>query len=270
MIAGSGGPRADGAVEGAGESLGTNPPFDLYAAYYDLLYRDKDYAAEAAYVARWLPAGTRRLLELGCGTGGHARPFAARGLQVHGVDLSAAMVERARARPAPGLSFAQGDVRDYRAGERFDAVVSLFHVMSYQTTNADLEAAFATARAHLAPGGVFVFDFWYGPAVLSDRPRHVVREVGDERIAVRRETVPVMRVNDNRVDVRFHVTISARDGSAERTVEEVHPMRYLFLPEIDLLLARAGFDRADARAWLRDDAPSDATWYACVAARALG
>lgn len=243
--------------------------FDLYAAYYDLLYRDKDYAAETDYVARFLPAGCARVLELGCGTGGHAVQLARRGLAVHGIDLSPAMVAQARARGGAGLAFEQGDVRAWRSEARFDAVLSLFHVMSYQTTNADLRAAFATARAHLVPGGVFFFDFWYGPAVLSDRPRHVVKEAGDERIAVRRVTVPSVHVNDNRVDVHFHVHIRALDGSGERTLDEVHPMRYLFLPEIDLLLAQAGFERTDARAWLRDDAPSDGSWYACVAAVAV-
>jgi SAM-dependent methyltransferase len=251
-------------------------PFDLYAAYYDLLYGDKNYAAEADYVAAMLPPGARSVLELGSGTGGHALLLAERGYEVHGIDVAPAMVERSLLRRAAApealhakLHFAEGDVRSHRAGRRFDAVLSLFHVMSYQTTNADLAAAFATARAHLDPGGVFVFDFWYGPAVLSDRPREVVKEVEDARILVRRDTTPVVHVNDDRVDVRFDVTIRARDGGAEQRVQEVHPMRYLFLPEIDLFCERAGFERTAARAWLSDHAPSDRSWYACVACRAV-
>jgi SAM-dependent methyltransferase len=248
--------------------------FDLYAAYYDLLYRDKDYADEARWVAGLLPAGARSLLELGCGTGGHAVAFARTGLQVHGIDLAPAMVEQARARAAAlpelagRLRFDAGDVRRVRTGERHDAVVSLFHVMSYQTGNADLADAFATARAHLRDGGGFVFDFWYGPAVLSDRPRLVSKEVGDTRIQVQRRTTPTVQVNANRVDVRFDIHVAARDGSGARDFVEVHPMRYLFLPEIDLLLQAAGFERTAARAWLRDVEPDDRSWYACVAARA--
>lgn len=251
------------------------PTFDLYAAYYDLLYGDKDYAAEAAYVAGLLPAGTREVLELGCGTGGHALALARRGLAVHGVDLSPEMVARAQARRAgltpelqARLSFAQGDLRTHRAGREFDAVLSLFHVMSYQTTNADLLAGLRTARAHLREGGLFVFDFWYGPAVLSDRPRHVVKTVVDERIEVKRETTPTMHVNHNRVDVRFDVHIRAREGGATQQLHEIHPMRYLFLPEMDALFVQTGFQRIAARAWLRDSEPDDRSWYASVSARA--
>lgn len=250
--------------------------FDLYAAYYDLLYGDKDYAAEAAYVAGLLPDGARELLELGCGTGGHALALARLGLSVHGVDLSPEMVARAQSRRASltpelqaQLSFSQGDLRTHRAGRQFDAVLSLFHVMSYQTHNEDLLAGLRTARVHLRDGGLFVFDFWYGPAVLSDRPRHVVKTVSDERIEVRRETTPTVQVNDNRVDVRFDVHIRAREGGAEQQLHELHPMRYLFLPELDALFAQTGFERIGARAWMSDVAPDDRSWYASVTARAL-
>jgi predicted TPR repeat methyltransferase len=155
-----------------------NEIFDAYARYYDLLYRDKDYAGESAYVASHLKRHAphaARILELGCGTGTHAEHLARMGYAVHGVDQSESMLARATARKsglpadiAARLSFGHGDVRSVRSGEHFDAVVSLFHVMSYQTTNADLQGR--TAAAHLRPGGLFLFDFWYGPAVLDQRP----------------------------------------------------------------------------------------------------
>jgi SAM-dependent methyltransferase len=253
--------------------------FDLYAAYYDLLYHDKDYSGETAYLVTLIGEAAphaRSVLELGCGTGGHALQFAELGFQVHGIDLSDSMVARARLRCAAAaepvaarLAFEVGDVRSFRAGRTFDAVVSLFHVMSYQTGNEDQAAAFATARGHLDTGGVFVFDFWYGPAVLTDRPRHVIKEVADERVEVRRETTPTMHVNSNRVDVRFDVDIASRSGDATRRLSEIHRMRYLFLPEIEQRLHDAGFALLSAQAWMTRQPLDDRSWYGCVVARAI-
>jgi hypothetical protein len=87
-------------------------------------------------------------------------------------------------------------------------------------------------------------------------------------VQVRRETTPIVHVNDNRVDVRFDLVIQARHGNERQTVQELHPMRYLFLPELDAFFGRTGFVRESAHAWLSDDAPSDGRWYACVVARA--
>ncbi|OYT98229.1 MAG: SAM-dependent methyltransferase [Burkholderiales bacterium PBB1] len=253
--------------------------FDLYAACYDLLYRDKNYRAEADYVAalvRQSRPGATDVLELGCGTGGHAVELAGKSLRVHGVDLSPAMVERALARRsaagsglAAALRFEQGDVRCFRAGRTFDAVISLFHVMSYQATTPELLAAMATARAHLEPGGVFVFDSWYGPAVLSDRPRCVIKEVRDDRVSIVRRTTPTMQVNANLVDVHFDIEITAIESGEQRRVAEDHRMRYLFVPEVDHLLGASGFELVATRAWMSQAEPDDRSWYACFEARAL-
>lgn len=161
--------------------------FGAYSAYYDLLYRDKDYRAETAYVqsliTRYAP-GTRSVLDLGCGTGRHALLLAEHGYAVCGVDMSEHMLGRADSRltalraleqsdpgtPRIAADFVHSDIRSVRLKRSFDTLISMFHVTSYQTTNADLEAAILTAKLHLNPGGVFIFDCWYGPAVLTIRP----------------------------------------------------------------------------------------------------
>ena len=216
--------------------------FDTYARYYDLLYRDKDYAGESEYVAahiRKQAPQAERILELGCGTGAHAEHLARMGYSVHGVDMSEAMLARAEARKAAlppdvaaRLSFGLGDVRSVRIGETYDAVISLFHVMSYQTTNADLEAAFATASVHLQPGGLFLFDFWYGPAVLTQKPEVRVKRLEDKEIKVTRIAEPEMHVNENVVDVNYTVFIEVKASKKVEQVKETHRMRYLFLPEL--------------------------------------
>lgn len=225
--------------------------FDSYARYYDLLYRDKDYAGESEYVAahiRKQNPKAKRILELGCGTGAHAEQLARMGYTVHGVDVSEAMLARAEARKEklpPGianrLSFSLGDVRSVRTSETYDVVISLFHVMSYQTTNSDLEAAFDTAAVHLESGGLFLFDFWYGPAVLTQKPEVRIKRLEDEEIKVTRIAEPETHVNKNTVDVNYTVFIELKTSMLVEQVKETHCMRYLFLPEL------LGF--ADVNTW---------------------
>lgn len=244
--------------------------FDTYARYYDLLYRDKDYAGEAEYVAaqiRKQVPKAKRILELGCGTGAHAEHLARMGYTVHGVDMSEAMLARAEARKAAlppdvaaRLSFGHVDVRTVRTGETYDAVISLFHVMSYQTTNEDLQAAFATAKAHLNSNGLFLFDCWYGPAVLTQRPEVRVKRLEDEEIKVTRIAEPEMHVNENVVDVNYTVFIEEKVTGQVEQIKETHRMRYLFLPEISRLLDTRELVMLEAREWLTDKPPGENSW----------
>lgn len=129
-----------------------NKVFDAYAAYYDLLYQDKNYHKEAKYILRLLEGNgisSGKILELGSGTGKHAEEFAKMGFFVHGIDLSPEMVQKANHRNNNNLEgqllFEVGDVRDFEAGKKFDAVISLFHVISYQIKNEDIQEMFKTA-----------------------------------------------------------------------------------------------------------------------------
>lgn len=246
-------------------------PFDLYTRYYDLLYRDKDYAGEAAYVATHLrrrAPQARRILELGCGTGGHAEQLARLGFEVHGIDLSDGMLARAEARRAAlppeiatRLSFAPGDMRSVRVGARFDAVISLFHVISYQTTQADLVTAYDTAAAHLLPGGVFLHDHWYGPAVLMQQPGVRVRRLADERIRVTRIAEPVLHAQRNVCDVNYTLFIEAVASGTLHQLQETHPMRFLFTPELAALEA-GRWQAAESLGWMAATPPDETTWAA--------
>lgn len=249
--------------------------FDAYARYYDLLYCDKDYAKESEYVASFIRKHNptaKRILELGCGTGGHAVHLAAMGYLVHGVDLSNDMLNRAKLRKdtlpkeiASRLSFELGDVRTIRSGETFDAVISLFHVMSYQITNDDLSQAFQTAFEHLSPGGTFLFDFWHGPAVLSEKPEIRVKRLEDEQIDVTRIAEPVLEINGSTVDVNYTLFIKDKVKGGIECITEAHKLRYLFLSELDHFLA-GRFVSPSISEWMTDKPLSVSTWSAFLCA----
>lgn len=239
--------------------------FGHYARYYDALYADKDYAAEVDYVEslihRYAP-DARSMLELGCGTCAHAVHFVDRGWTVHGIDASEAMLAAARQRPVR-LSSARGDMRSYRAGRVFDAVVSLFHGVSYQPSDADLEATFATARAHLAAGGLFLFDCWYGPAVLHDGPSESVKRADHEGLRITRTGRPTIDAAGHRIHVDYELRAVDDGGRLVNELRERHTLRYLFEAEIDALCAANGFERRAAHTWLGSDPPTPEAWSAC-------
>ncbi|MGC1307612.1 MAG: class I SAM-dependent methyltransferase [Phormidesmis sp.] len=251
--------------------------FSDYARYYDLLYRDKDYMGETKFIHDLIQIHapqSKTILELGCGTGNHALLLAEEGYHLHGVDLSQEMLVRANQRLAQlssdlryCLQFSHGDIREVRLNQTFDIILSLFHVISYQTTNADLLAAFNTAKSHLIPGGFFIFDVWYGPAVLNNQPVARIKRLENEAIQVTRIAEPILYPNENLVDVNYQVFIREKNSNKVSEVQEKHRMRYLFKQELDLLLKLSGLRLLDFSEWMTGAEASINSWGVCCVAQ---
>ena len=242
--------------------------FNAYSRYYDLLYKDKDYEGEALYIKGLLARYkviSGQLLEFGSGTGKHGCLLAGHGYNVHGVDLSADMI--ANAHSAPGFTSQQGDITNVKVDGVFDAVLSLFHVVSYLTSNEQVHATFANAAHHVKSGGLFIFDFWYTPAVYTQKPTVRVKRLSDGQIEITRLAEPELFPNENRVDV--HYTIYEKDLGTQQIqmIQETHPMRHFTLPEIDVLAEVHGFERIAAEEFLSGAVASENTWGVCVVLR---
>lgn len=244
--------------------------FQRYSAYYDLLYRDKDYTAEVAYlthVLRSVSPEAKNLLEFGSGTGRHGRLLAGQGFEVFGVERSEKMTVAAK-QSSGETEFAfdgnfdcmQGDIRVVNLGRTFDAVLALFHVVSYQTGNDDLLRTFGSAARHLRSGGIFLFDVWHGPAVLHERPSVRVKRVEDENTRLIRIAEPELDTNAGVVTVRYTMLAESKaDGKLARYGEE-HHMRYLFPSEIDLLAGQTGFEVQRSEEFRTGKPPGESTW----------
>lgn len=104
-------------------------------------------------------AGDGAALELGVGTGRIALPLAARGVSVHGIDLSEAMVARLRAKPhGDRIAVTMGDFATTRVEGSFSLAYVVFNTVMNVTTQGAQVACFENAAAHLVPGGVFVVE----------------------------------------------------------------------------------------------------------------
>jgi SAM-dependent methyltransferase len=254
--------------------------FGGYARYYDLLNRDKDYPGEIRFIdglIRRHAPGARSVLELGCGTGVHGVLLAETGYDLVGLDLSAEMIAVARRRAAAlppdvakRLRFLQADAREFQLDGQFDVILALFHVMSYQLGNADLSAVFSRLKTHLKPGGVVLFDCWYGPAVLTDRPTVRVRRAADAETDVIRTAEPTLHANDNIVAVSYRLSATDRHSGRVEEFTEVHRMRYLFRPELELLAGLHGLRIVASGAWMTEQPMDSSTWYVYFALKHAG
>ncbi len=217
------------------------------AEFYDALYAGKNYRDEAVEVAdliRGSAPSASSLLDIGSGTGRHVFEFERLGFEVTGVDLAPDMVRLAQERAiqvGSAATFHIGDARSVRMERKFDAVVSLFHVASYQVSDEDVSAYFSTVAHHLKPGGLLVFDFWAAPGVLASPPQCRVRRVRLSGGEVLRTTEPNHRVEESLVDVQFGFHFFREAGGPAERYTEVHVMRYFSVNELRQHLRKAGF-----------------------------
>ncbi len=163
--------------------------------------------------------------------------------------------------------FTHGDIHTVRLGKTFDVVISLFHVMSYQAGNQDLLDMFATAAAHLGSSALFIFDCWYGPAVLADRPMVRIKRCSNDAEEVVRIAEPEMAADANLVTVTYQVLVHDKlSGKVEEILEE-HRMRYLFFPEIELFANQAGFLLEESFEFMTGKKLGNDTWNGCFVVR---
>lgn len=249
--------------------------FDAYAAYYDLLYNDKNYKEEALYVHELIKrhcSTARSILDLGCGTGKHANEFCSLGYEVEGVDISDKMINIAKANYSSSqIKFHHADIRSARLFKKFDVVGALFHVMCYQTQDADLLSVFDTASDHLNIGGLLIFDCWYGPGVVHDPPTLRTKLIENDGMAIERVAQPTVYAERNLVQVDYDVTITEKDTNAKHQIHEQHQLRYIFKNEIERMAAAKNFEVVASHQWLKFDVlhEDDRCWNAAFMLRKL-
>ena len=245
--------------------------FDHYAKYYDLLYMDKDYEGEVNYIhsliQRFSKNEVKTIFDIGCGTGTHARYFSEKGYSVTGIDFSEKMIEEAKKRNIPNAEFLVKNIVDeFHLNKQVNVVTCLFHVLSYQNENRQVIQLMNNVAEHLTEDGIFIFDFWYTPAVLTERPSVKIKRFEDKDVKITRIAEPVLKINENIVDVNYELFVKEKTTGELATIKEVHPMRYFSLPEVEQYLAFAGLKLLYSAEWMTEQIPSDKTWGVCCVA----
>jgi len=238
-----------------------------YANAYDVLYHDKDYSFECDIIEsifdRYGKFPIRSILDLGCGTGNHAIPLAERGYEVVGVDCGQEMIKAAKAKAETKeifCAFHLADIRQLRLNRKFDAAIMMFAVLGYQLENSEVLEALRSARMHLNQGGLLIFDVWYGPAVLSQRPSDRIKIISVGSRKILRAASSHLDVPHQICKVNYHIWQMDNNVLTAETGEE-HNMRFFFPQELELLTKVAGFKQKNLGSFpnFYDD-PDENTW----------
>ena len=201
-------------------------------------------------------AGSGRALELGIGTGRIALPLAQRGVPVHGIELSKAMVARLRAKPDGGeIGVTIGDFATTTVDGTFSVAYLVFNTIMNLTTQEAQVACFRNVAAHLEPGGCFVIEVGV-PGLQSLPPG---------------ETFHVFHVSETRwgfdeFDVARQGLISHHFETVDGKIERFSvPFRYAWPAEYDLMAQLAGMTpRERWSGWTREPFTSDSRKHVSV------
>lgn len=201
-------------------------------------------------------AGDGRALELGIGTGRIALPLAARGVPVHGIDLSREMIARLRAKPGgEGIGVTIGDFSTAKGDGTFRLAYLVFNTISNVTTQDGQVAVFRNVAEHLEPGGLFVIEV--GIPELRRLPmgdRYVIFDFGEQHWGIDEYDV----VNQGLISHHFQ----ARDGTIDKSSG---PFRYVWPSELDLMAKMAGLELRERWAdWSRAPFTSESTKHVSV------
>jgi len=201
-------------------------------------------------------AGGGRALELGVGTGRIALPLAQRGVRVHGIDLSRAMVARLRVKPGgDAIGVTIGDFATTRVDGTFSVAYLVFNTIMNLTTQAAQVACFRNVAAHLEPGGCFVIEV--GVPDLRRLPpgqNAVPFQVSPTRWAFDLYDVATQAMSSNYVEVV--------DGRGEYTSI---PFRYVWPAELDLMAQLAGLRLRERWAgWTREPFTSEGRQHVSI------
>jgi len=226
-------------ANGSGEASAHAAEFDRWARYYDLIHEGLPGEAEF-YVGHAVRCGGKTL-ELGCGTGRLAIPMAMSGVDVAGLDNSAAMLERCReklravGKTSGTLTLVAGDMADFDLGTEFSFIAMAYRTFMHLLTPEDQQRCLAAVRRHLADDGRFMLNCWV------PKPSLIATTVGGPHAGLMRLAGRYPIPDTGRVVLHHH---SATSDEFLQLLYETHRIQELdaqgnVIEEVTLTLTRA-------------------------------
>ncbi|MDX1615633.1 MAG: class I SAM-dependent methyltransferase [Candidatus Promineifilaceae bacterium] len=231
--------------------------YQEYAAIADLYdhvvpYRDR---SDVEFFVEATKAANGPVLEVGCGTGRVLIPTARAGVDVVGLDMSAAMLAQCRARlqqesneTRARVQLIRADMRDFELDRSFNLVTLPFRPFQHLTTVEEQLGCLAAIRRHLVTGGRIILDVfnpWLEKLVEDNLGQEYGQEpeftAPDGRRVIRRHKVVARDLFNQVIHGELIYDVTHPDGREQRLVQP-YRLRYLFRFEAEHLLVRSGFE----------------------------
>ena len=217
--------------------------FHKSAAYYDLIYQDlKDYPDEAMklnYLLGLLEPKPKTLLDVGCGTGEHAKHLARNfGYEVDGIDIEPSFIEIA-SQKLPEFDFTVADMRSFTLPKKYDAILCLFSSIGYVETEERLRDAFRCMGEHLKPGGWLICEPWASPGNWQPGQVDAIEAKDPESGAMITRTR--YGESDGRVSV-LKIEYDVELNGEHSVLHETHRLGLFTRDQINDALEAAGFE----------------------------
>ena len=230
--------------EGAFEPPERAAPYGGFAAIYDQIMAGVDYEGWADYIEFLLQRYERKprsIIDLACGTGSSALPFAARGYRVSAADISEPMLQVARSRAAAAglpVDFHRADLRALSLPGQYDLALLFQDGLNYLLTEEEISQAFTGIRRLLRPGGLFIFDLTR-PSLRAQNEQFSVCWADDKDFSLIWESRYLKEAETWEIIL---TVFAAEGGGLYRKFQEHHRERDYSPDLVSRLLEKAGFD----------------------------
>lgn len=251
---------------------GTSTFYGKLPEIYDLFFLqncDQQIAYLLEIMRQHGRANRGRCLDVGCGTGVHAKGFAEAGWKVSAIDLSEDMLKWAvKNHSHPNIQYGQADITKFYDEEKYDVAVALSHVIGYQWKNEQVEAMLKNIHRSLtSPEGILLFNFYHAPAVQQSKLHGKLKQVKNEKYIITRISNAINNLMDNVLEEEYYYLIEEKEQVSSVAIQE--KMRYFSLLEIEYFLKKSGFYIEKAYNYLTTDNLSPEDWNGFIVARKL-
>lgn len=237
----------------------------FYSKYYNLIYKNKNYEDEANYIINLLKIKKlkiKKILELGAGTGAHAKYFFKKGFSIVCVEKSKEMIKNFQIK-SKRVEIINTDLKKLKLQKKFDLVLSMFHVVNYMVKQFEINLFFNAASKHLNKGGILIFDTWYYPSIRHSPLQKTKKLLSDNFFKIIREGYP-FKVSKKIFDIKYCIEVINLKNLNNYTFTEKHRVRAFDIQELDKIAKKYDFKQVANYAFLKYTKPNKNSFAATM------